>query len=179
MWLTTDIKEYKWIKVQYWCSNLVTEDVSLWLELWFSAVGQSLIFHRRTVCQLHFTRIQFLSFLAETAVYRPWDQWPAARQMWRLHFHTIQSLCILDIQEGRRSPDSDGSIVWGTGQQTGHHRVPAHTVDCAGVTSQLCDGQLTAPVPDVNFVVWQERETTSSAVGWITLRCDEQHKTFF
>lgn len=35
-WLTTDIKEYNWIKVQHWCSNLVTEDVSVWLEqIWF------------------------------------------------------------------------------------------------------------------------------------------------
>lgn len=69
--------------------------------------------------------------------------------------HTIEPLSILDIQEGGRSPDSDGSIVWGAGQQSGQDWVPAHTVDCAGVTSQLCNGKLTVPVPDVNFVVWQ------------------------
>lgn len=72
------------------------------------------------------------------------------------HIHTIEAFCILDIQKGGRSPDSDSPIVGGTGQQSRQDGVPAHTVDCAGVTSQLCDGQLTAPVPDVNFVVWQE-----------------------
>lgn len=69
------------------------------------------------------------------------------------HIYTVEPFCILDIQEGGGSPDSDGAVIGGAGQQSGQDGVPAHTVDSAGVTSQLGDGQLAAPVPDVNLVV--------------------------
>lgn len=72
--------------------------------------------------------------------------------------HTIDALRVLDVQEGGGSPDSDGAVVGGAGQKTGHDGVPAHAVHCPSVTGQLGDGQLTASVPDVNFVVWNKTQ---------------------
>lgn len=79
------------------------------------------------------------------------------------HVHTIESFCILNVQKGCGSPDPDCPVVRGARQQTGEDGVPAHTVDRAGVTTELGDGQLTAPVPDVNFVVCREMDNLSAA----------------
>lgn len=147
------------LKLGLWLEQ-IWSDFQLWANHWFSTEGQFINFILPEFnFFLFWWRLNFTFSLSKS-----------------FHFHTIQSLCILDIQEGRRSPDSDGSIVWGAGQQTGHHGVPAHTVDCACVTGQLCDGQLTAPVPDVNFVVWQERDELVSSLLDHT---NDQHKTFF
>lgn len=74
----------------------------------------------------------------------------------RFHVHTVESFSFLDVQKRSRSPDPDRPIVWGTGQQSRQDGVPAHTVDRARVTAELCDGQLAAPVPDIDFVVWEQ-----------------------
>lgn len=94
------------------------------------------------------------------------------------HVHTIKPFCILDIQKGGGSPDSYGPIVWGAGQQSRQDGVPAHTVNCTGVTSQLCDGQLTAPVPDVNFVVWQKTGDFISCYHLIRLDINSNFTNF-
>lgn len=66
---------------------------------------------------------------------------------------TVESFSFLDVQERSRAPDPDRPVVRGAGQQSGQDGVPAHAVDGARVTAELCDGQLAAPVPDVDLVV--------------------------
>ena len=72
---------------------------------------------------------------------------------------TVEPLRVLRVWKGGWAPDSDGAVVGGAGHEARQHRVPAHTVDCACVSGQLRNGQLTALVPDVHFVVCKHTHT--------------------
>lgn len=74
---------------------------------------------------------------------------------------TVESVCLLGVEERRGPPDAHRAVVRGRGQEAGDGGVPAYTVDGARVARQLGDGQLTAPVPDVHLVVWAEERK-----GW-------------
>lgn len=86
------------LKLGLWLEQ-IWSDFQLWANHWFSTEGQFINFILPEFnFFLFWWRLNFTFSLSKS-----------------FHFHTIQSLCILDIQEGRRSPDSDGSIVWGAG----------------------------------------------------------------
>lgn len=67
---------------------------------------------------------------------------------------TVESVCFLRVEEGRRPPHAYGAVVRRRGHEAGDGRVPAHAVDGARVAREFRDGKFAAAVPDVDFVVW-------------------------
>lgn len=66
---------------------------------------------------------------------------------------TVESVCLLSVEEGRRTPNAYCAVVRRRGHEPRDGRVPAHAVDGARVAREFSDGQFAAAVPDVDFVV--------------------------